>query len=132
MNRPIIRVLLVEDDEDDQIILLARLCDLRSHKIEVDWVCTYPEAMVEIARQRHDLYLVDYRLGPDNGIDLIREARDRGSTVPAILLTRYCDRFLEKKAREAGAADFLLKNQADAAALERVILGVLQRAPSPG
>jgi two-component system, cell cycle sensor histidine kinase and response regulator CckA len=130
MNQPTIRVLLVEDDEDDQIILLARLCDLRSHKIEVDWVCTYPEAMVEIARNRHDLHLVDYRLGPDNGIDLIREARERGSAVPAILLTRYCDRFLEKKAREAGAADFLPKNQADAATLERVILGVLERAPS--
>jgi DNA-binding response OmpR family regulator len=129
MNRPSIRVLLVEDDEDDQIILLARLCDLRSHKIEVDWVCSYPEAMVEMGRNRHDLCLVDYRLGPDNGIDLILEARSRGSTVPVILLTRYCDRRLEQKARAAGAADFLLKSQADVEALERAILAVLPPAP---
>jgi CheY-like chemotaxis protein len=132
MNRPSIRVLLVEDDEDDQIILLARLCDLRSHRIEVDWVCTYPEAVVEIARNRHDLYLFDYRLGPDNGIDLIHEAKSRGSTVPIILLTRYCDRLLEQKARAAGAADFLLKSNADAATLERAILGALKVAPCSG
>ncbi len=122
---PPLRILLVEDDEDDYVIVLEHLCHIPGRKIELDWVCTYPEAMVEIGRNRHDLYIFDYRLGLDNGIDLIQDARSHGSRVPIIMLTRYCDRFLERKARAAGAADFLLKSNASSETLDRSIRQVL-------
>ena len=116
-----IKILLVEDDEDDYVIVLERLCQIPERQFDLDWVCSYPEAVVELANKSHDIYVIDYRLGPDNGIDLIHEAKARGCTAPIIMLTRYCDRFIEQKARAAGAADFLLKSEADAAALERAI-----------
>ncbi|MBI5388171.1 MAG: response regulator [Verrucomicrobia bacterium] len=127
MNERPIKLLLVEDDEDDYVIVFEHLCHIPGRKFDMDWVCTYPEAVVEIAKRRHDIYVIDYRLGLDNGIDLIEEAVRRGCTAPMIMLTRYCDRFLEKKAREAGAADFLLKCNANAATLEQAILKALQR-----
>ena len=121
MNDQPIKLLLVEDDEDDYVIVLEHLLHVQTQKFDVEWVCSYPEAVVEIAKKRHDLYIFDYRLGLDNGIDLIGEAKARGCMAPIIMLTRYCDRFLEKKAREAGAADFLLKSGANAATLQKAI-----------
>lgn len=130
MNESPIKLLLVEDDEDDYIIVLEHLCRIRDRKFELTWVCTYPEAVVEIGKKCHDVFVFDYRLGLDNGIDLIHDARARGSTTPIIMLTRYCDRFLEKKAREAGAADFLLKANTNAETLEKSIMRALGGAES--
>ena len=121
MNDQPIKLLLVEDDEDDYVIVLEHLCHVQSQKFDLEWICSYPEAVVEIAKKRHDLFIFDYRLGLDNGIDLIGEAKARGCATPIIMLTRYCDRFLEKKARDAGAADFLLKSNANPATLSQAI-----------
>jgi two-component system, cell cycle sensor histidine kinase and response regulator CckA len=117
----LIRVLLVEDDEDDFVIILEYLCRIEGFDIEVDWVCTYPEAVAEIGQSRHDLYIFDYRLGPDNGMDLIRETRARGSTTPIMMLTRHCDRFQETRARETGATAFLLKSDASPESLRSIL-----------
>ena len=131
MNDQPIKMLLVEDDEDDYVIVLEHLCHVPSRKFDLEWICTYPEAVVEIAKKRHDIYIFDYRLGLDNGIDLIGEAKARGCTAPIIMLTRYCDRFLEHKARAAGATDFLLKSAANAATLEAAILKALGQTLPP-
>jgi len=131
MNEEPIKLLLVEDDEDDYVIVLEHLCHMQSCKIDLEWICTYPEAVIEIAKKRHDIYVFDYRLGLDNGIDLIGEAKARGCSAPIIMLTRYCDRFLEIKARDAGAADFLLKSNANPVTLEAAILKALGQDPPP-
>ena len=38
---------------------------------------------------KHDVYLVDYRLGEHNGIELLEEIRRRGNRTPAIFLTGH-------------------------------------------
>ena len=127
MNDQPIKMLLVEDDEDDYVIVLEHLCHVPSRKFDLEWICTYPEAVVEIAKKRHDIYIFDYRLGLDNGIDLIGEAKARGCTAPIIMLTRFADIELEYLAREAGAADFLSKSRTDVASLEQTVLKALNR-----
>jgi len=69
----------------------------------------------------HDVYLVDYRLGQNNGVDLVREARGAGSRAPIIMLTGEGTRTVDIEAMEAGASDFLEKGRTSASLLERSI-----------
>src|SRR5690606_16021945 len=63
----------------------------------------------------------DYRLGAQNGLDLIREASDREVTTPMILLTGQGDLQVDLQAMAMGAADYLVKGQIDAQLLERAV-----------
>ncbi len=116
-----IRVLLVEDDEDDYLIVRDLLAGQTRTQFEVDWSPAYAEARAAIAERRHDIYLIDYRLGSETGLGLISEAFG-DDLAPVIMLTGQSDYSdLDLKAAELGVTDFLSKNQLDATLLERSI-----------
>ncbi|MEA2336066.1 MAG: hypothetical protein QOE82_73 [Thermoanaerobaculia bacterium] len=116
-----IRVLLVEDDEDDYVLTRGLLADSRRTRFELDWIPSFAEALGAIARNEHDVYLVDYRLGEHDGLEVLREARVAGCLRPIILLTGQGDGEVDIAAMKAGAADYLVKGQIDAQILERSI-----------
>jgi diguanylate cyclase (GGDEF)-like protein/PAS domain S-box-containing protein len=122
-----VRLLLVDDDEDDYIVTRALLLDIEGGKFELDWVPTYEGALEEIERRRHDLYLLDYHLGERNGLELLREALRNGCEAPLILLTGNSDHEVDLQAMKAGAADYLVKGQIDGPLLERSIRYALQQ-----
>jgi two-component sensor histidine kinase len=84
-------------------------------------VDTYEAALAAMEGHCHDVYLVDYRLGRRNGLELLREALANGCPGPVILLTGQGDYEVDMEAMRAGAADFLVKGQSDVSALERSI-----------
>lgn len=116
-----IRLLLIDDDEDDYIVLRDLIGDIQGPKPKLDWVGNYSEGRAALARGEHDLYLVDYRLGEGSGLDLLREAVAAGATSPIILMTGYGDRHVDMQAMEVGAADYLVKDQITPTLLERAI-----------
>lgn len=126
-NLPRVRVLLVEDDEDDYIITRDFLNDIKHEQFDLDWVANFSEAREAISRQQHDVYLIDYRLGEDNGLVLLREAVANGCQAPIILLTGLGGREVDNEAIASGAADYLVKGQFDSAVLERSLRHSLQR-----
>ena len=87
----------------------------------IDWVRTVPDALGRLDRCGHDVFLVDYRLGGDDGIDFVTEAMRRKCDAPIILLTGEGGRDADVAAMEAGAADFLNKADLTSATLERSI-----------
>lgn len=119
MNK--VRVLLVEDDEDDYVLTSSLLSEINEDRFVLEWVTTYDAAMEMIARNLHDVCLLDYRLGRHNGLDLLRDARAYGYTSPIILLTGQGDHEIDVEAMKAGAADYLIKGQLNASLLERSI-----------
>ena len=116
-----LKVLLVEDDEDDYILTRDFLTEIRGADYELDWVDTYEDGLEGIRKDQHDVYLVDYRLGKDNGLQLLREAIAYGCRAPLILLTGLGDHKVDSEAMRSGAADYLVKGQFDAHLLERSI-----------
>jgi diguanylate cyclase (GGDEF)-like protein/PAS domain S-box-containing protein len=116
-----VRVLLVEDDEDDFVLTRDLLADGRRTRFTLDWAPSYDEAMSAIAKGQHDVYLVDYRLGEHDGLEVLREARAAGCVRPIILLTGQGDGEVDIAAMQAGAADYLVKGQLDSQLLERSI-----------
>ena len=72
-----IKVLLVEDDEDDFIITRDLLAEIRGREFVLDWAKTYEKGLELMVLNRHDVCLVDYRLGAHNGVELLRAAIER-------------------------------------------------------
>src|SRR5918995_50439 len=117
VDHPYLSVLLVEDDEDDYVIIRDLLSEME--RFELEWVTDYDDALKAIERKEHDVCLLDYRLGEHSGLELLREALERGHKGPIILLTGQGDREVDLEAMQAGAADYLVKGQIDAPLLER-------------
>ncbi|NET31330.1 MAG: response regulator [Cyanothece sp. SIO1E1] len=127
MDVPLVRVLLVDDDEDDYILTCDLLAESERIQFELEWVTTYDAALERIGQHQHDVYLLDYRLGEFNGLQLLREAIDMGCKAPIILLTGQGDYEIDVEAMQAGAADYLEKGQLGALLLERSIRHAIDR-----
>ena len=121
------RVLLIEDDPDDYLLTNELLAEIPRVQMAVDWAQDFESGMSEIIRCQHDAVLIDYRLGKDDGLLLLRQALQRGCKAPIIVLTGDGDRDLALQALAAGAADYLVKGQIDAIDLERSIRFALQQ-----
>jgi two-component system, cell cycle sensor histidine kinase and response regulator CckA len=127
MNNSPIKVLLIDDDEDDYILTRDWFDEFQVTVSELEWVSNYAAGREAIAQNRHDIYLVDYRLGEGNGLELLSEAIANGCTAPIILLTGKGDREIDIEAMKAGAADYLEKSQLSAPLLERSIRYAIER-----
>ena len=116
-----VNILLVEDDPDDYILIKDLLSRASPQAFDLEWVDEYDAALDAIKSRRHDVCLLDYRLGERDGLDLLREALDIGCKIPIILLTGQGDYGIDVEAMNAGASDFLEKGELDAKLFERSI-----------
>jgi len=116
-----VRVLLVDDDEDDYIITRDLVSQIGDPPYRLDWIDNYDAALAALQRREHDICLLDYRLGERTGLELLRESQSFSGRAPMILLTGQGDHEIDLEAMKAGAADYLIKGQLDADKLERAI-----------
>jgi PAS domain S-box-containing protein len=133
----LLRVLLVDDDEDEYI-LIKRLLHQRSYRwshnedvsFDVDWVSSFSEGVDAFERGGHDAYLVDYYLDRATGVDLLQEAAVRRISAPIIILTGHESYEADAAAARAGAADYLVKGQFNDQLLERALRYAIERKQS--
>ncbi len=124
--RPI-RVLLVEDDEDDQILIRDMLSQIDVARYELEWVENWPCALAKLENDAFDVCLVDYHLGQYTGLDFLKHLTEHRPDTPGILLTGLGDRAVDLQAMEAGAADFLTKGRLTPDLLEHAIRYSMER-----
>ena len=127
MAEEIIRILLVDDDEDDYVLTRDLLVGAGGDRFRLEWVDTHEGAVEVIEREEHDLYLFDYRLGKETGLELLITSISMGIRAPIILLTAQGDHQVDMRAMEMGAYDYLDKQTLNAQLLERSIRYSLER-----
>lgn len=125
-NGPI-RVLLIEDNENDYIYTHALLASIHESQFELDWVSTYEAAMEAIASQQHDVYLLDYELGAHNGLEILRQSLWVIGDRPVIMLTGVESRAVDLEAMQIGVTSYLTKDEVNASSLERAIRYALKQ-----
>jgi signal transduction histidine kinase len=123
----LVKVLLVEDDEDDFLLAKDLFEEIAGGEYELEWVRSFDDALTLETPDCYDICLLDYRLGEHDGIELMSELRSRGFNCPMILLTGQGDLEVDRMATIAGASDYLVKGQISPAALERSVRYAIQQ-----
>lgn len=124
------RILLIEEDEDDYILTKDLLAEAFGSAFHLDWVQSWNRAIECVDGARHDVYLVDYRLGARTGLELVRKAIEMGCSAPFIVLTGQGNREIDFEAMRTGAADYLVKHELSAPLLDRAIRYAIERSRS--
>ncbi len=130
-----LKLLVVEDDEDDY--LLVRDLLKTGVNAEVERAASADQALERTQTGAYDAMLLDYRLGAQNGLDLLSAMRRRdvasppgsparaavalAGVAPVIFLTGHGDEQVAVEAMKAGAIDYLAKSKLTQPALARAV-----------
>ncbi|WP_192349690.1 hybrid sensor histidine kinase/response regulator [Algoriphagus sp. Y33] len=116
----IIKILYVDDDPDDFFLVSTLLKKIPDTIYELESATTLKEAIPKLD-QSFDVFLVDYRLGKDTGLELIREIKSLRKHAPVIMLTGMNTGNIDREALTLGASDYLVKGEFDAHTLDRTL-----------
>jgi PAS domain S-box-containing protein len=121
MSAPPVSILLVDDDEDDYILIRELLAETGRNRFQLAWAATLEAGLEALACQDFSACLVDYRLGAQDGLELIRAAQAAGCQVPMIMLTGQSTPETDAAAMAAGAVDYLVKGHFGSETLQRAL-----------
>ena len=127
LNIKDIRVLLVDDDEDDYLILKRTFTQIPHQPFTLTWTSRFEEAKELVKSKDFDVFLIDYRLGAHTGLELLEIAMPSKRSEPFLLLTGAGDTAIEHKSIQLAAADYLVKGSLDANSLSRALYYALGR-----
>jgi two-component system copper resistance phosphate regulon response regulator CusR len=123
------KILVVEDDKTVGQYVKRGLEEARYH---VDVVTDGAEGLRAAASGRHDLVVLDLRLPGMSGQEVLRTLRDRGVTLPVLVLTAQDSVDFKVQALRMGADDYVTKPFALEELLARVeALGRRPKAIAP-
>ncbi|MBN8554960.1 MAG: response regulator [Deltaproteobacteria bacterium] len=120
------RVLLIDDDNEDFMIIRDSLAHLLD-RYQIEWEPNYDSAFEKSVANSYDVYLLDYKLGAQSGLDFLKEARRKGCRNAILLITGYRNETLDIEAIKLGADDLLIKGEFAGSNLDRSIRYSLDR-----
>ncbi|MFC3810230.1 hybrid sensor histidine kinase/response regulator [Lacihabitans lacunae] len=118
-----IKILLIEDDEEDFELFEDYLNEIDSREFDITWANSYKKAIEILQSEQNvfDIYIVDYLLGAYSGLDVCKIIKSANDSAPIILLTGKGNREIDNKASDMGISDFIVKSEINAIHLERSI-----------
>ena len=124
---PVIRVLLVEDDEADAFLVTELLLDSGASLSVVDHVRSVADARQRLDQGGVDCVLLDLGLPDAQGFDGLRQVLAVRPRPAVLVLTGLADEHRGVAAVAAGAQDYLVKGQVDGQLLARSIRYAVER-----
>ena len=100
------RILLVEDDP---ILGDGIKSGLAQEKYNVDWITKGDQAAQVLQTDSYDLLLLDLNLPVKSGLEILKELRQKGNTLPVLILTARDATEDRVKGLDMGADDYLSK-----------------------
>lgn len=117
----VIRVLVLDDNEDDFAFVKILLNKSLAFSYQLTWAPTEKAALEALRNGGFDVGLFDYKLGGTTGLEILRKVQAQQCEIPVILLTGSENPEIDQAALDAGAADYLCKSALDTTRLERAI-----------
>ncbi len=122
-----LRLLLIDDDELDRLAVMRALKQ-SSLQFEIVQSASAAEGLAIARAQRFDAILLDYRLPDMDGVEVLRKLRsDQFISTTVIMISRFEDDAIAEICLDAGAQDFLLKDEVAGRSLTRAIRQAKQR-----
>jgi serine phosphatase RsbU (regulator of sigma subunit) len=123
-----LRVLLIEDDPDDVLLIREMLDESVPVRFEVGTAGRLATAGGMLGREPFDLILMDLGLPDSQGLDSFAAVKAAAQGVPIVVLTGLDDQTVGLQAVHQGAQDYLVKGQVDANLLARSACYAVERA----
>lgn len=127
MAGEIIKVLLVEDNPGDVLLLQEFLRDVNTTLVELIPTEQLHEALDYLANQSFDIILLDLLLPDSHGLETFVSTHQQAPSTPIIVLTGLNDENLALRAMQAGAQDYLVKGQVTGDLLVRSMRYAIER-----
>jgi PAS domain S-box-containing protein len=108
MGNPL-RVMIVEDQEDD-VLLLLRVLRRAGYDLTFERVDTAGTMEAALERQAWDLIIADFSLPEFNGLAALALVQERGLDLPFILVSGSIGEDIAVTAMKTGAHDYIMKN----------------------
>jgi signal transduction histidine kinase len=103
-----IRVLMIEDNEDDRLAF-RRMVRQRELDYAVVTVARGADGLKHLAEETFDVILLDFLLIDMDGLEFLRNIRAKGVDIPVIFLTGQGSEKVAVAAMKLGAYDYLTK-----------------------
>ena len=103
-----IKILLVEDNEDDFVLVREALGE---KSFQIDWSASAGDARMRLSMSRYDLVLLDHGLPDTNSLSFLDEINQSWIGLPVVVLTGRYDKALAVSAIKKGASSYLVKDE---------------------
>jgi DNA-binding NarL/FixJ family response regulator len=127
MRDKALQVLVVEDNPGDARLLREMFRKERPGSFELTHLQCMSDAETHLAKGGVDIALLDMGLTDAHGLETVRRSLAAAPGVPVIVLTGLDDEALAAGAIEAGAQDYLVKDQIENRALPRALRHAIER-----
>jgi pilus assembly protein CpaE len=124
----LLRVLHIEDDPVQQQIVRLHLASLPGYEFEITAAVDEQKAVEAFTAISYDLVILDYHLTSGTGLECLRRLRERDAIIPILVLSGLSEPHLAAILLEAGADDFLSKENLDGERLGKALRALLTRA----
>ncbi len=104
-----LRVLIVEDREDDALLIL-RVLQRAGYDLTFERVDTVGAMDAALDRQTWDIIIADYMLPEFNGLAALALVKERGVDLPFIIVSGSIGEDIAVTAMKGGAHDYIMKN----------------------
>lgn len=125
-ERPL-KVLLVEDDEDDAFLLETMLAKTKPPSLTLVRATKVAQAQELLAQEAFDAALLDLSLPDSDGLETFTSVHAVAPNLPIVVLTGLDDETLAIRAVQEGAQDYLVKGQVNASLLLRSLRYAIER-----
>ena len=126
-GKNIIKVLLVEDNPGDVLLLQELFKEVSTVVVELMPVERLYEAVNQLTNETFDVILLDLSLPDSQGLQTFVIAHNQAKATPIIVLTGINDETLATRAMQQGAQDYLVKGQVTGDLLVRSMRYAIER-----
>ncbi len=123
----VVRVLLIEDNPGDAVLLREMLKELDSPQIDITHADCMKNAEQHLAKEGFDAILLDMGLPDCSGLHSIRKTREAAPRTPLVVLTGLNDESVALQALQNGAQDYLIKGASESHGLRQALRYAIER-----
>ncbi len=122
-----IRVLLIEDDDGDALLIREMLAEIKAHTFVLTHADRVAKAMALLAATRFGVILLDLSLPDGHGLELVMRVRQAAPETPIVVMSGSRDEELAVRIVQAGVQDYCVKGHVDSFLLGRALLYAIER-----
>ena len=116
---------------DDNVAVVTVLCRLLQKipdiRFELKHALDPQPRHEELQNSEIDCLFLDYNLGPVLGVEVLRDLREVGNTVPVIAFSSQGNEAVAVEMMQLGAQDYLVKGEMNPESLQRAITNAMER-----